>query len=80
MTVELADKFRQHTDLPLSVFPNAGQPEIKEGEVYYPQSPEDYATRVKDFVDRGVKIFGGCCGSTPETIAAIAKKKGDLNV
>lgn len=74
VSVELIEIFAQQTELPLSVFPNAGQPEIKDGEVYYPQTENDYVSRVEKFISLGVKIFGGCCGSTPEIISAMADK------
>ncbi|MFW6278591.1 MAG: homocysteine S-methyltransferase family protein [Bacillota bacterium] len=73
LTVELIKEFNSWTDLPLSGFPNAGKPELKDGEVYYPEQPEDFAAFVDEFVNNGVKILGGCCGSTPETIRAIAQ-------
>ena len=58
--------------IPLIAKPNAGMPIHDENGMHYPLSPEDMA----DFVDRltglGVGVFGGCCGTTPAHIAAIA--------
>jgi 5-methyltetrahydrofolate--homocysteine methyltransferase len=58
---------------PLWVKPNAGVPRIVGDAVVYDADPETLAEHVRDYVDRGARIVGGCCGSTPEHIAAIAR-------
>ena len=73
-TLPLIRKLNQTTDKPLSVFPNAGEPELKEGEVTYPEGPEDFKPYVSKYINNNVKIMGGCCGTTPEVIAAIKKQ------
>jgi methionine synthase I (cobalamin-dependent) len=40
--------------------------------VIYDAGPEDQARHLKSYVERGVKVVGGCCGTTPEHVAAIA--------
>ncbi|MFW5998144.1 MAG: homocysteine S-methyltransferase family protein [Bacillota bacterium] len=72
-TVPLIEKLNKKTEFFLSVFPNAGEPELKEGEVYYPEGPENFVPGVKSFIDNKVKIIGGCCGTTPEIIKAVSK-------
>ena len=62
--------------LPLWVKPNAGVPRIVGDEVVYEAGPEDLAEHVRGYVDRGARIVGGCCGSTPEHVAAIARALG----
>ncbi|MDB4866007.1 MAG: bifunctional homocysteine S-methyltransferase/methylenetetrahydrofolate reductase [Cohnella sp.] len=59
--------------VPLSVFPNAGIPDYVDGKVEYKASPEYFATSAKRFADLNSRLIGGCCGTTPEHIAAIAK-------
>ena len=44
--------------------------------VVYDAGPDDLAAHVRGYVDRGARIVGGCCGSTPEHIAAIANVLG----
>ena len=61
------------THLPLSVQPNAGLPEMEDDVVVYKQTPDHMASFVKAFVDAGACIVGGCCGTTPDHIAAISK-------
>jgi 5-methyltetrahydrofolate--homocysteine methyltransferase len=59
--------------IPLVVKPNAGKPRMVGDEVVYDATPEDMAGYARQFVALGARIVGGCCGSTPEHIAAIAQ-------
>jgi len=62
-------------NVPLWVKPNAGVPhmDIETEQGVYDMSPEDMATYAKKYVALGAKVVGGCCGNTPEHIAAIVK-------
>jgi 5-methyltetrahydrofolate--homocysteine methyltransferase len=62
--------------LPLWVKPNAGVPRMVGDSVIYDAGPDDLAQHVRGYVDRGARIVGGCCGSTPEHIGAIAAALG----
>jgi 5-methyltetrahydrofolate--homocysteine methyltransferase len=62
--------------LPLWVKPNAGVPRMVRDSVVYDAGPADLAAHVAGYVDRGARVVGGCCGSTPEHIAAIARALG----
>ena len=63
----------EHATLPLSVIPNAGLPlNTGVGEAVYPLEPEPMAKALSEFVrDFGVRIVGGCCGTTPAHLSAI---------
>ena len=63
-------------DVPLWVKPNAGVPKIVGDAVVYEADPEMLAEHVGAYVDKGARIVGGCCGSTPQHIAAIARALG----
>jgi len=65
----------EHATLPLSVIPNAGLPlNTGVGEAVYPLEPAPMATALSEFVkDFGVRIVGGCCGTTPEHLSAIVE-------
>ncbi|MFL5551574.1 MAG: methionine synthase [Gemmatimonadaceae bacterium] len=65
----------EHATLPLSVIPNAGLPlNTGVGEAVYPLEPAPMAQALSEFVkDFGVRIVGGCCGTTPEHLSAIVK-------
>jgi 5-methyltetrahydrofolate--homocysteine methyltransferase len=59
----------------ISCMPNAGLPVIKDGGAYYPLGPDELATSLSTFVDEyGVGLIGGCCGTTPEHLAAVVTK------
>lgn len=59
---------------PVSVMPNAGLPVIVDGRTEYPLRPRDFADALLKFIDRdGVRIVGGCCGTTPEHIRLLAE-------
>ncbi|MEX2670793.1 MAG: methionine synthase [Phycisphaeraceae bacterium] len=62
----------------ISVLPNAGLPVMVEGETVFPLQPEPFAQSIKPFVaELGVNLVGGCCGTTPEHLAAVKKIIGD---
>jgi len=58
----------------LLVEPNAGLPEIVDGKIFYPASPEKMADYAKKFKDLKINIIGGCCGTTPLHIKAMSDK------
>src|SRR5436190_279256 len=63
----------EHASLPISVIPNAGLPlNTGTGEAIYPLEPAPMAGMLSEFVGQfGVRVVGGCCGTTPEHLAAI---------
>jgi 5-methyltetrahydrofolate--homocysteine methyltransferase len=67
----VAREFAQATDLPLLIQSNAGMPVLKDGVVHYPETPADMAAVLPELRAAGVKIVGGCCGTTPEHIAVL---------
>jgi 5-methyltetrahydrofolate--homocysteine methyltransferase len=58
---------------PLWVKPNAGLPHVVDGSSVYDLTPAQMASAALRFVDQGARVVGGCCGSTPEHLAAIAR-------
>ncbi len=57
----------------LAVMPNAGWPEMAAGRLRYPATPDYFAEYTRRFLSLGVRILGGCCGTTPEHIAAMRR-------
>ena len=57
--------------LPLSVMPNAGYPVVARAQVRYQGKPEYFARELSRLAGEGVRILGGCCGTTPQHIAAL---------
>jgi methionine synthase I (cobalamin-dependent)/5,10-methylenetetrahydrofolate reductase len=63
----------RHTDKPLIVMPNAGQPQEVEGRMLYLATPEYFTEYAKRLIELGVSGVGGCCGTTPAHISEAAK-------
>ncbi len=66
--LDAMERIRAATSLPLAAQPNAGIPRSVEGRNIYLCSPEYMASYARKFVAAGVRLVGGCCGSTPEHI------------
>ena len=71
--LSVARDFGRVTDMPLLIQANAGLPVLREGKVHYPETPGDMAAVLPDLLGAGVKIIGGCCGTSPEHISALRK-------
>src|SRR5271155_4908402 len=66
--LDAVERMRTATSLPLSAQPNAGMPRSVEGRNIYLCSPEYMASYARKFVAAGVRLIGGCCGTTPDHI------------
>jgi len=60
--------------MPILVHANAGKPEFCDGKTVFPEGPEMMASHLDELLAAGANIVGGCCGSTPDHIRAIAAK------
>jgi 5-methyltetrahydrofolate--homocysteine methyltransferase len=69
----------EHSPLPVHCIPNAGLPlQGPNGETIFPEQPEPLAATLGEYVERyGVGIVGGCCGTTPDHIRAVAERVND---
>ncbi len=74
--IELARTLRDNTDLPLLCQPNAGQPNIRDGAPVYDQTPREFADDATTLFDLGINAVGGCCGTTPDFIREISRRRG----
>lgn len=74
--VEIARRMRAETDGFLLIHSNAGIPAMRGGQIIYPESPEYMAERFRELADIGVNIVGGCCGTGPDHIRALAAAVG----
>jgi 5-methyltetrahydrofolate--homocysteine methyltransferase len=70
----LVREFRQVSALPILAQANAGMPRLIEDETVHPQGAEDYAEGVIPLLEAGANLIGGCCGTTPKHIQAVAGK------
>ncbi|MPZ51636.1 MAG: methionine synthase [Acidimicrobiia bacterium] len=70
----------RHSRRPISVLPNAGLPSVEDGEMVYDLTPEGLADHLAKFVgELGVSVVGGCCGTTPEHLAAVVERLGTVD-
>ncbi len=77
---EVVRKMGRVTEKPLSAMPNAGLAQFVQGKFYYPYNPHYFANYGKKFLSAGVKVVGGCCGTTPEHIRLLKQQTKDLKV
>ena len=71
--LEMAEEIQRYTGLPLIIKPNAGLPEIVDGETRYSITRKEFTEAMKTLVRRGAAMVGGCCGTDPGYIRALAK-------
>ncbi len=69
----LIEKMRKYAKIPILAKPNAGLPELIDGETVYRMTPEDFANDVVKLIRAGASVVGGCCGTTPAHIKALAE-------
>lgn len=67
----IIEEMLKYSELPLIVQPNAGMPKLYKGNYVYNISKESFAEAVSALAVKGVRIVGGCCGTTPEYIKSI---------
>jgi methionine synthase I (cobalamin-dependent) len=70
----ICSRLRDACELPVWIKPNAGLPEVSGGQVHYHASPAEFAERLPALLDSGACFVGGCCGSNPEFVRALAAK------
>ncbi len=68
-----------HASVPISCLPNAGLPSVVDGAMHYDLTPEQLGEFHRQFVSElGVSVIGGCCGTTPDHLAAVVAACADL--
>jgi len=77
-TLETIEQMMRYSQKPMSAMPNAGLPSVVEGRKIYLCSPEYMAQYARRFLWAGVKIIGGCCGTTAEHIKLIRSEARSL--
>ena len=67
----IVDEILTYANIPVMVQANAGLPEMKDGQTFYPLTVDDYGLAIEKMLKSGVRIVGGCCGTNPEFIQKI---------
>jgi 5-methyltetrahydrofolate--homocysteine methyltransferase len=70
---EVIAELRANTSLPLIAMPNAGKPKLEEDTTLFEMTPEQFAPGVLECIKKGAIMVGGCCGTSPDHIRALAK-------
>lgn len=77
----MADMVRQmkpYANVPILAKPNAGLPQMVDGETVYDMGPEEFASFGPMLMEAGAAVLGGCCGTTPEHIASLVAATKDM--
>lgn len=74
----VAHEFLKYSSVPVVLKPNAGLPEIKDGRTVFNVSPESFAETMAELIKKGVRVAGGCCGTTPDYIKALFEMTSDV--
>jgi len=70
--IGLIKELKELTNKPISAKPNAGQPRVDQNNrAVYDQPIKDFVSDIREIIQLGAKIVGGCCGTSPETIKEI---------
>ncbi|MCR4815029.1 MAG: homocysteine S-methyltransferase family protein [Lachnospiraceae bacterium] len=77
--IGVIEEYLEYASVPVLLKPNAGLPRSENGKTVYDVTPPDFAESVEKLLKKGVRITGGCCGTTPEFIKAVSKKAKNLS-
>lgn len=72
----ILEKILTHSTVPVMIQPNAGLPEIREGKTVYSITEDQFVAEAAKFLEEGVCVIGGCCGTTPSYIQGMRKQIG----
>ncbi len=76
--IPVVKEYLKYSSTPVLFKPNAGLPSVKDGVTVYDIQPPEFAALMKEALALGVRAVGGCCGTTPEHIAALSKLTRDM--
>ena len=74
----VAEELLKYSSVPVILKPNAGLPKATDNKTVFDVVPEEFSDEVADIIKKGVRVVGGCCGTTPEYIEALHKKTRDF--
>ena len=71
-------EYLKYASVPVIMKPNAGLPKVEDGKTVYDVEADEFAEDLSELVKEGLRIVGGCCGTTPEYISALAEKTKNI--
>ncbi len=75
---KVAEELLENASVPVILKPNAGLPEVIDGKTQFNVTPDEFSTDVTNLLKKGLRVVGGCCGTTPDYIKALTEKSKDL--
>ncbi len=72
--IPIIERLCKVSSLPVIANPNAGLPRVEKGKTIFDVNPQEFAELVSVFIDKGVQLAGGCCGTTPHHIKLLVEK------
>ena len=79
-TLPIVKDMVEAVSVPVFAMPNAGLPETADGKIIYTLSPDEFAEQVVKLIDAGCRMVGGCCGTGPAHIAALARETKEMQL
>ena len=76
---DVVEELLESASVPVILKPNAGLPRSVDGKTVYDVEPEEFAAEVAQLMEKGVRVAGGCCGTTPAYIDALVRKTAALS-
>ena len=76
---EIVDEYLRTASVPVLLKPNAGLPRSENGSTVYDVYPEEFSDIMTGYVKAGIRLAGGCCGTSPDYIRALKEKTKDLS-
>ena len=73
----VVEELLDHASIPVVLKPNAGLPKAVNGKTVFDVTPEEFAQEIAGLVDKGVRVAGGCCGTTPDYIRTLYENTKD---
>ncbi|MCR5595728.1 MAG: homocysteine S-methyltransferase family protein [Lachnospiraceae bacterium] len=70
----VVEEYVKYASVPVILKPNAGLPRSVDGETVYDVMPDEFSSIMQEYADMGVRVLGGCCGTTPDYIRATVDK------
>ena len=70
----IVEQYLEHASIPVLFKPNAGLPHVTDGRTVFDVAPAEFSDEVASLVAKGVRLAGGCCGTTPEYIRQVVEK------
>ena len=74
----IVEQYLKYASVPVLLKPNAGLPRVENGKTVFDVLPDDFSHETSELIKKGVRIAGGCCGTTPDYISALKEKSRNI--